>query len=250
MTTDRRLLSHALRPAFDLVALVALGALTGVVILNLQSTGLSWVDGASRSVVGFHAHEGINHLMIGITSFGEEIVLVAAFITVAMWARARRGAQWGRFFTLVGIGAVTLDNIIKPIVGRSRPVFDQLVGGRGDSFPSGHVVATTALLFALAWYLSAGRTTHPRRWIWGLAGAGSVLMALSRVYLGVHWPTDVMAGMTLGAAWTAMCARSQLGWRMEPRPLRLYTARRRLVATIGSFALIGLACSHATLRDL
>lgn len=231
-----------LRPAFELTFLVAVASLTGVLIFGFQkATGLSWVDGAARLVIPLHAHSWINHLMAGVTSLGGEVYLFLAFGALAMWTYRARDTRWARF-TVVMIGALALDNLVKPLVGRPRPVFDQLVGGRGASFPSGHATATTALLFAAAYYLASGRAPRARAPIWTTAVCGSVLMGVSRVYLGVHWPSDVIAGMVLGAGWTVSCARSQQvakGMGAASGARRRFTPRARLALTVlyfGGFA--------------
>lgn len=174
-----------------------------------RSFGLLWIDEAARSTAVWHVHPGLNRLMAGLTSLGEDLLILTAFGAVALRSHRARGAPWGRFFLLVMAGALVLDNAVKPLVGRTRPPFEQLVGGKGASFPSGHAVAATALLFALAVYLSSGRRVRVRTIFWAVALAGSLLMGVSRVYLGVHWPTDAIAGIALGATWTLMCVRSQ-----------------------------------------
>jgi membrane-associated phospholipid phosphatase len=225
-----------LRPTFELTILTAVAALTGTLVFGVQkAAGLSWVDGAARSVVALHVHPWINRLMIEITSLGGEIYLFLAFCALALWSYRTRGGPWARFFTLVMVGALALDNLVKPLVGRPRPILDQLVGGRGASFPSGHATATTALLIAVGYYLASGRAPRVRTSIWASALLGSVLMGVTRVYLGVHWPTDVIAGMVLGAGWTVMCARSQevtKGLTLASRAPGTWTARARLVLTM------------------
>jgi membrane-associated phospholipid phosphatase len=198
------------RPALGFVLLTVLAALAGSLLLDVQRAwGLPPIDEAARSAVALHEHPALNRLMADITALGAEIPLLLAFCGLALWSYRKRGASWGRFFAVVLAGALALDNIVKPMVGRERPVFDQLVGGRGESFPSGHTTATTALLFALAYYLASAKSIRVRSCIWAAALFGSTLMGFSRVYLGVHWPTDVIAGLVLGATWTFLCARSQ-----------------------------------------
>jgi hypothetical protein len=91
-------------------------------------------------------------------------------------------------------------------------------------------------------YLASGRAPKVRTCIWAIALLGSVLMGVTRVYLGVHWPTDVIAGMVLGAVWTAACARSQEVTNVltpASRAPRTGTPRARLILTIlalGGFA--------------
>jgi membrane-associated phospholipid phosphatase len=227
------------RPAFELTALIAIAAFAGTLVFAMQkASGPSWMDEAARAVVPLHVHSWINRVMTWITDLGGEIILLSAFGALALWSHRARGALWARFFTVVMVGALALDNVVKPLVGRPRPVLDQLVGGRGASFPSGHATATTALLFAAAYYFTAGRAPRARALIWAAALLGSLLMGVTRVYLGVHWPTDVVAGMVLGAGWTMLCARSQhvsTGVAVTSRRPRRLAPRARLALTILAF---------------
>jgi membrane-associated phospholipid phosphatase len=229
-----------LRPAFELTALVAIATFAGSLVFAMQkASGPSWVDEAARAVVPLHVHSWINPVMTSITDLGGEIVLLSAFGALALWSYRARGALWARFFTVVMVGALALDNVVKPLVGRPRPVLDQLVGGRGASFPSGHATATTALLFAAAYCLTSGRSARARALIWATASLGSLVMGVTRVYLGVHWPTDVIAGMLLGAGWTMLCARSQQvvskATAVASRRPRRLAPRARLALTVLAF---------------
>ena len=232
------------RPALDLLTLVVLGAVAGTALMTAADT--AWLDGAASAVPDLHSNVALNRTMVGVTRFGEEVVLLAAFAAATLFAFRRRGPAWGRFFAVVGVGALTIDNLIKPLVGRARPAFDQLVGGRGDSFPSGHVTATIALLIALAWYAGHGRSAAVRRTLFFTAAGGGIAMAVSRVYLGVHWPTDVIAGLLLGTTWTWMAARSQLGTQVAATPVRKRSLRGRAVPVLASLVLFGVACSPST----
>ena len=233
-----------LRPALELTGLIAMATLAGTLVFAMQKAfGPSWLDEAARAVGPLHVHSSINRVMTWITDLGGEIILLSAFGALAVWSYRARGAQWARFFAVVMAGALALDNVVKPLVGRPRPVLDQLVAGRGESFPSGHATATTALLFAVAYYLTSGRAPRGRALIWTTALLGSLLMGVTRVYLGVHWPTDVIAGMVLGAVWTMLCARSQQvspGTAVASRRPRRLAPRARLALTILAFGGFGI----------
>jgi membrane-associated phospholipid phosphatase len=213
---------------------------------------LDVLDGWASSVAGLHGSP-LDGVMLGITTFGEEIVLATAFAVLVLFAYTTRGRSWGRFVVLTGAGALLLDNLIKPLVGRPRPAFDQLVAGTGSSWPSGHVTGTAGLLFALAYLASTDKGRAARGTIWGLAGAGIVLMAASRVYLGVHWPTDVIAGALFGGTWAVLCAR----WTGIKRTLHgrgehpyQITLKRRLRCGDYSLSHVSLALSCPLSRDL
>jgi membrane-associated phospholipid phosphatase len=110
------------------------------------------------------------------------------------------------FFSVVLAGEILLTNAIKGIVDRSRPAFDQVVDTTGSSFPSGHSAAAAAAYLALALVLSRGRPPAVRRWLLAGAVVIAIMVAASRVMLGVHWFTDVVGGLAFGWGWATACA--------------------------------------------
>ncbi|TMK81543.1 MAG: phosphatase PAP2 family protein [Actinobacteria bacterium] len=110
------------------------------------------------------------------------------------------------FLALVVIGQNVISNLIKLGVHRVRPSLDPLTLTTGTSFPSGHATAAAACYAGFA--LIAGRRRFPRtRSILAGAAAGiAIAVATSRVLLGVHWLTDVLAGLALGWSWFALCS--------------------------------------------
>lgn len=133
---------------------------------------------------------------------GSEILAVVMVLLLGVLALQRRwGAATGLLLTVVG--AQLLNNVLKDWFQRTRPApVDGLIPAQAFSFPSGHaMVAAAFYLFVgyLAWRLLAGR--------WRIVCAAllltiAILVGLSRLYLGVHYLTDVMAGYVAGIAWT------------------------------------------------
>ncbi len=134
-----------------------------------------------------------------ISFFGStRVVLVGGLIlAVLAWRRCRMVAALVVVATLL---RPLMEFTLKESVGRERPSLDRLVVGEGHSFPSGHVLAAAALWAMVPVVLSL--YTSSRRVFW-TAAVGAVLAVLligaSRVYLGVHWTSDVIAGVLAAA---------------------------------------------------
>lgn len=125
---------------------------------------------------------------------------VASVMLVAMLIYAHQVRSHQILFMLISmVGVANLSWLLKALVNRPRPMlWPRLVQDYGASFPSGHSVYAAA--FACVFIILSWRT----RWrgiVLVLAVAWMLLMGLSRVYLGVHFPSDVLGGWALGWAW-------------------------------------------------
>ncbi len=110
------------------------------------------------------------------------------------------------FLVLAIGGQFTIVNLIKWLVDRARPDLEQLTGFAGPSFPSGHSAAAAATFAAIALVVGRGRSRGLRAMVAGGAVTIAVAVAGTRVLLGVHWFTDVIAGLLVGWAWLALCS--------------------------------------------
>jgi membrane-associated phospholipid phosphatase len=132
------------------------------------------------------------------------IVLAIVVAVVEVVRTRQRAIPW---FLLCVIGGVTiLLNVTKVIVSRDRPAIHQLTGFSGSSFPSGHAATAAASFAALALLLGLRRSHRVKAALTGTAVGIAVAVASTRVLLGVHWFTDVLAGLALGWAWFAVCS--------------------------------------------
>ena len=197
----RRLLATIAR---DFLAIALIAVIVGLVLVDAErSLGPTGLDTLSTRVAG--VHHAVAAAMLGVTHLGEEIVLVGLSAAIVWWTYRRGELEWSRFFAVLMPGALLFDNVIKPFVARPRPDFARLVDGTGYSFPSGHVLGTTALLLGLCLYISWRSRSNPRNVVY-VTLIGSIAMAASRVVVGVHWPTDVLVAIVLGIAWSWRCS--------------------------------------------
>ncbi len=141
-----------------------------------------------------------------LTSLGSVIVLILiVLIVMGLFAAQRRWRESLLLFCACGSGLLLVD-ILKLVFGRERPPLAMHAVEVGNaSFPSGHATLSAIVYLSLATLVSHFASRRRER---GYAiGAGifvTLVVGCSRVYLGVHWPTDVMAGWALGAAWAML----------------------------------------------
>lgn len=140
-----------------------------------------------------------------VTHLGSSAVLLPLVVVVgvACWAR-RRSPLPLVLLASTYAGALVLEAGLKRLVGRPRPpVADRLVQVTGYAFPSGHATVGTAVWTAIGILAVWALRDRARRWaVVGAVGTVVAGVDLSRVYLGVHWPSDVVVGSVLGGAWT------------------------------------------------
>jgi undecaprenyl-diphosphatase len=142
-----------------------------------------------------------------ITALGGTVVLT--LLTLASIGFMLLTRRWGAaFFVLVSVvGGTLISTTLKNVFDRARPdVVPHAMEATSASFPSGHS------MLAMVTYLTLGAVlaevqTRPRIKIYILSWAVflALIVGLTRVYLGVHWPTDVLAGWCIGSAWALLC---------------------------------------------
>lgn len=194
---------HKRRLNWPYVASVAVLAVTWLAML-LGGTG-----NLDRSVYeGLYAAHRPLLLTIAraFTAIGEPTTLIGACILCALWLWYKGRGRLGLSLLIVALVGRGLSEVQKIWVDRPRPSLEpHLVLVKTQSFPSGH--ATSSMIFYLALALALVGNS---RWS-GLAIAGAVVLSLligtSRVMLGVHWPSDVVAGWAFGALWVLLALR-------------------------------------------
>lgn len=144
---------------------------------------------------------------VDFTALGSHVVLAVIVLIVSGLLVLRRRDASGLWLIPVTLGAMLLNHGLKAMFGRARPdVVEHLVVVSSPSFPSGHALLSAAVYLSLAAML--GREIPSpvlRRYLMAVAVVLTLLIGGSRVYLGVHWPSDVLAGWIIGSLWAWGC---------------------------------------------
>lgn len=203
------------------LALGLLGALTVVVatvplavLIRADNPGLVEADlEVSRTA---QEATGANDLLLttakAVTLLGEPVLLTiaAAVLTAGLFATGHR--RLAAFVLVARVGAMLLSTGLKLAVDRTRPVFDEPIAiALGASFPSGHALGSAAFYATLAVLLLPYAAKRAVTAAVVISGA----VAASRVLLGVHFPSDVTAGLMIGWGWVALCTAVFAVWRRE-----------------------------------
>ena len=167
-------------------------------------TAAIWLSGTvtlDRQVfdaIGALATPGVVSALRVVNYAGEKLVLIPAMVVLyAVFPRARR--RWWIWAALM-LAAPTAEGLVKLMVGRARPM------GEGFAFPSGHATAAAAYFGALFYLAGALSSPALRVAVRAVALTVIVLVAMARVVLRAHWPSDVLAGAALGLALASAAA--------------------------------------------
>ena len=182
---------------------VAVGLLVFLAILvNLLSDEIARLDTAAYWLfVVKLRREWLTPTMQGFSTLASPVGLLAMLIMVGAFAPGKRPG-WCAATNLVLV--VVLNTLIKNVVQRPRPDGFRLVSEWGYSFPSGHSMVAMAFYGFLAWLVWKYEREVLQRWFYVVVFAGLILMiGISRVYLGVHYASDVIAGFFVSLAWLA-----------------------------------------------
>lgn len=198
--------------ATGLLLTVALGVITGLtlavgLVLEMvqSSAGFArWDDSAARWGAAHTTGSAESAVRI-ITQLGSTPVVIVLCLVVSIIEYRRVPTRAvPAFLVTVVASQLVITNLIKVAVGRDRPDIARLVSASGFSFPSGHTAASAATYAAIALVAGRRRSRRTKAVLAGVAGGIAVAVATSRVLLGAHWLTDVIAGLALGWACFAL----------------------------------------------
>lgn len=179
-------------------------------------------------------------VMVVITSLGDGTVTFAVTMVAVGWLAVRRQRKLAAGLIVVMVMTAIAVPALKSLIGVPRPILIY-AGADAFSFPSGHAAFAAALYASLAVFLAKGQLLRRQLMIYGAASTLVTLIAVSRIYLAAHWPTDVGAGMLLGfslAATYGLVFRNVDVSQLQP-------------ARLGALVILALAfvgSAHAALR--
>ena len=139
------------------------------------------------------------NIMKGISYLGAEKFLIPFMIFMIFINLIKKNISETIFLLVNTMGSFTLNSIIKQFFQRTRPVDFSLVKQGGLSYPSGHAMVVMSMYLAIYYLLTRNEKDKNKRFLIGtIIGIYIISMGVSRMYLGVHWPTDIIGGYICG----------------------------------------------------
>ena len=203
-TTRKRLIEYlGLSLLLGMVAAIATLIFFGWLTDEVLEGDARRFDDATRAAVHTLASPAMTSVMHFLSFLGSTIFLTIATVVVIVVFALRKWGREARLFALTMIGASLLNITLKLAFKRARPEpFFDLTAPSTYSFPSGHSLASCCFFAGLAAILSGRvKSRRARTIIWTAASIMFLLIGLSRIYLGVHYTTDVIAGFSAALIW-------------------------------------------------
>jgi len=205
--------------------LAALGTAIFVTLAShVRSGSTQAFDDSVIRWMGTHHSPRLDAVMLEVTALGTGTVVMMVVAVAALFLVLTRHKYSAILLLASTFGGIVLNGVLKLGFNRPRPsLFVPAVHTVSSSFPSGHAMSA-AIVYSTVAYLAA--RLHRRKWAgWLVMTAALVLITLisfSRMYLGVHYPSDVIAGVAVGLAWAGFCMATleaiQKFWlRRDPR---------------------------------
>ncbi len=194
------------------VPVLCLVLLAALVLAVMSAPGPPHLDLTIHRWMVDHRHGWVTAAAVTLTLLGSSPVLLSAFgvVAVATWLRSRAtpGRDWLR--PLIAFGVLVIGALLRTglsdVLGRARPPrADWVRTASGASMPSGHSADSAMAAGLFLWLIwPTLRTRAARVGAAVTAGAFPLAVGWSRIYLGVHWPTDVLAGWLFAVCWVAV----------------------------------------------
>lgn len=157
--------------------------------------------------VKLYASPAMDRFMLFITEMGSTFMLGLLLVTSMIWLFVKRKNLWGMLFYFITVAGGGLLNLwLKSFFERDRPNVNRLIEADGFSFPSGHSMGSMTYYGFLGYLVIRSKHKPLSKLVWViLFGFVILLIGISRIYLGVHYPSDVLAGYMAGSVWLVLC---------------------------------------------
>jgi undecaprenyl-diphosphatase len=201
------------------VAVALVGAPFGYLLHEVTSHGPLTVldESAARWLHVRVAHNAVVSNVLKVVSFtGKPIFLIPLVGIPTLWLWRNGARKLVLFLLIVSIGGGLIDTVVKVLVSRPRPKFDDpIISALGQSFPSGHAMASLICYGAVLLVVLPVITRRWRPFAVAATVFWVVAIGFSRLALGVHYISDVLGGYVLGAAWLAGSVAAFEVWRED-----------------------------------
>ena len=164
-------------------------------------------DEAALRWIGNHHSPALDGTMLEITALGTGAVVIMIVCVAGLFLTLTKHKYSALLLLVATVGGMLLDTVLKLRFDRPRPhVFTWGTQAAMSSFPSGHAMSATIVYSTVAYLAARLQKRAWARWATMLFAAVIIVMiSLSRMYLGVHYPSDVLAGAIVGLSWAAFC---------------------------------------------
>ncbi len=177
--------------------LILLFLIIGIMVRN-ESGGILF-DKIILNLIHKNENPILFPIMKGISFVGSAYFLIPFVLVLVVYNFYKKKPYTIKLLLISTLGSYLANFILKNIFNRTRPLDHFLVEQGGLSYPSGHSMVAMTFYMTLAYLFTKNmRDQKKRNWIYILASIMVVLMGVSRLYLGVHWPTDIIGGYSIG----------------------------------------------------
>lgn len=155
----------------------------------------------------------LDRVFLSITALGNPEIVIIIFVSTIVWLGMKKRYSDGIRFFIICSGGVLINSVMKLFFAKPRPeLWPRLIAEHSCSFPSGHAVGSMVIYGFIA-YLLGKEFQKYRVLIYAAAIMIIISIGVSRLYLGVHYPTDIIAGYGVGLLWLITCLQLKLEWR-------------------------------------
>ena len=153
------------------------------------------------------ANPQLDRVMLFVTALGDPGMVITVFISTIAWLGMKRRYSDGIRFLIICAGGILINQVMKLFFAKPRPeLWTRLINEHSFSFPSGHAVGSMVVYGFIAYILAKELPVY-RRYLYAIASILTIAIGFSRLYLGVHYPTDIIAGYGVGILWLITCLK-------------------------------------------